>query len=199
MKSDFLPSYLGSATMMDCGGPDPEDPSGKREAARMGAIAIGMASAEYRFYTAAVPRDQRWDSAPGTPDAMDHTLSRRQWKAAVHEWRKRLRAWYLSQIAHEFLPRDAAERTDQVLDRSFTSAVDAVSARQAAQAAAQAELERRELAALPPRTPESPRPPRPPASPRGSDAADVLRAALERLGPHIGRRGQWVRTCEPTG
>ena len=75
--------------MMDCGGPDPEDPSGKREAARMGAIAIGMASAEYRFYTAAVPRDQRWDSAPGTPDAMHHTLSRRQWKAAVHEWRKR--------------------------------------------------------------------------------------------------------------
>ena len=145
MKSDFLPSYLGSATMMDCGGPDPDDPSGKREAARMGAIAIGMASAEYRFYTAAVPRDQRWDSAPGTPDAMDHTLSRRQWKAAVHEWRKRLRVWYLSQIAHEFLPRDAAERTDQVLDRSFTSAVDAVSARQAAQAAAQAELERRDL------------------------------------------------------
>ena len=123
----------------------------------MGTIAIGMASAEYRFYTAAVPRDQRWDSAPGTPDAMDHTLSRRQWKAAVHEWRKRLRVWYLSQIAHEFLPRDAAERTDQVLDRSFTSAVDAVSARQAAQAAAQAELERRELAALPPRTPQSPR------------------------------------------
>ena len=78
MKSDFLPSYLGSATMMDCGGPDPDDPSGKREAARMGAIAIGMASAEYRFYTAAVPRDQRWGSAPGTPDAMDHTLSRRQ-------------------------------------------------------------------------------------------------------------------------
>ena len=99
----------------------------------MGTIAIGMASAEYRSYTAAVPRDQRWDSAPGTPDAMDHTLSRRQWKAAVHEWRKRLRVWYLSQIAHEFLPRDAAERTDQVLDRSFTSAVDAVSARQAAQ------------------------------------------------------------------
>ena len=61
MKSDFLPSYLGSATMMDCGGPDPDDPSGKREAARMGTIAIGMAAAVSEFGTRTAAQLRVWD------------------------------------------------------------------------------------------------------------------------------------------
>lgn len=88
----------------------------RREAARTVDIAIGKESVEYRAYIDEVPRDQRWESAPKTPDAWDRTVSRRRWKADVHDWRKRSRAWYLArEESSELLRRIAANEASAEL------------------------------------------------------------------------------------
>ena len=61
-------------------------------------VAKGKETAEYRAYSTKVPRAAREESAPRTPDARDRTVSRRSWKAEVHQWRKLLRKWYMLQV-----------------------------------------------------------------------------------------------------
>ena len=63
-------------------------------------VAKGKETAEYRAYSTKVPRAAREESAPRTPDARDRTVSRRSWKAEVHQWRKLLRKWYMWQDLH---------------------------------------------------------------------------------------------------
>ena len=48
-------------------------------------VAKGKETAEYRAYSTKVPRAAREESAPRTPDARDRTVSRRPWKAEVHQ------------------------------------------------------------------------------------------------------------------
>jgi len=46
----------------------------------------------YELYVSVVPREQRAEDDPLTPDPLDRSTSKRTWKWRVEEWRLKLKA-----------------------------------------------------------------------------------------------------------
>ncbi|PFH33923.1 hypothetical protein BESB_070750 [Besnoitia besnoiti] len=68
---------------------DDEDEWARRESARMKDIAIGKATQGYRNFIRAVPKDERGDGDPATPDPKQR-CSKAQFQREYQDWRKQL-------------------------------------------------------------------------------------------------------------
>lgn len=58
------------------------------------ALVLGKDTPEYRWYSELKQREAREDGEPVTPDPRDRTISKRQWKYTLQQWRTRLKELY---------------------------------------------------------------------------------------------------------
>lgn len=65
---------------------------------RTKAIEIGKNTPEYQRYAERVPKEERTESCPSTPDMTDRTVSKRRWKYDVQQWRTKLKQRHLSEL-----------------------------------------------------------------------------------------------------
>jgi hypothetical protein len=73
-----------------------------RKEIREKAIALGKDSPEYRwFFDRKLQEEDREEGEPVTPDPRDRSLSKRQWKYTVQQWRVKLKQRYLDESGQD--------------------------------------------------------------------------------------------------
>lgn len=87
MRGHERPGHLANGEMPEAS----EETWQQREANRKRSISIYKDSPEYQRYAKEEPLETRGEAAPRTPDPADRSVSKRRWKASVHEWREQVK------------------------------------------------------------------------------------------------------------